>query len=393
MDTSKDFYSIQKHEAPFYDGESSEKATPRRLSRNIDAKKSPGRGKKETQTGKRMTHGAVSYEEMKVLFEASRFRTTGGDRRRFHRTLDGTGSLVSESEAVFAAANEDWAGGCKSFLRAWMKDERSRSYEYIEHSYVKRENRLSTVYYAFPEPRHEGLVSTSTSEERQANVDYFLDYVLLLVEDNPAHVEWMVAWLADILVNPHDKGPRPIAVVLCGAQGAGKSSLRELMARLLGDRLVYRSGFFSPGDARWKGGAVLKYKLFVEFEDIDLRAYRKTASSVKAVISDRARTIEHSTYVTASERVLITTSAAARMAIGTGDPPVAAFAVSARRVGDTAYWSEHYRKTSSSYIKDVADYLISRAEGTGALADTIPVTQYSMLLLASAVQKGNKMNK
>jgi hypothetical protein len=127
----------------------------------------------------------------------------------------------------------------------------------------KARNRLGAVYYAFPEPRHEGLVSTSTSEERQANIEYFLDYVLLLVEDNPAHVEWMVMWLADILVNPHDKGPRPIAVVLCGAQGAGKSSLRELMARLLGDRLVYRTGFFPT--ARWKGGAVLKYKLFVEW--------------------------------------------------------------------------------------------------------------------------------
>jgi len=345
-----------------------------------------------------MARGAVSaasYEEMKAAFEASRFRTTGGGRRRFHRTLDATGSLVSESEAAFVVSNEDWAGGCKSFLRAWLKDERARSYEYIEHSYVKRENRLSTVYYAFPEPRHETLVSASTSEEKQANVDYFLDYVLLLVEDNPAHVEWMVSWLADILVNPHDKGPRPIAVVLCGAQGAGKSSLRELMARLLGDRLVYRSGFFSPGDARWKGGAVLKYKLFVEFEDIDLRAHRKTARSVKAVISDRARMIAQrgaeSICVTASERVLITTSAAARMAVGSDYPLFAAFAVSARRVGDTAYWSEangHYRKLKDPrYIKDVAEYLISRAEGTGSLADTIPVTEYSRLLLASAGQR------
>jgi hypothetical protein len=85
------------------------------------SKKKPGAGKKkEKKTGKRMTRGAVSaasYEEMKATFEASRFRTTGGGKRRFHRTLDGTGSLVSESEAAFVVSNEDWAGGCKSFLR------------------------------------------------------------------------------------------------------------------------------------------------------------------------------------------------------------------------------------------------------------------------------------
>lgn len=356
-------------------------------------KKSTQKTREEKEAKMSEAHGAASYEATKALFEQSRFRTTSGGRRKFHRILDVSGSLVSESKAAFTVANEAWVGGSKAFLRAWFKDERARSYEYIEHSYVRRENRLSTVYYAFPEPRYEGLVTTSTESERRANIEYFLEYVLLLVGDNPAHVEWMVLWLADILVNPHDKGHRPIAVVLCGAQGAGKSSLRELMARLLGDRLVCRSGFFLPGDARWKGGAMLKYKLFVEFENIDFEAYRKTANSVKAVISDRARTIEQRgadpIYVTASERVLITTSAACKMAVGSSDPLFAAFAVSARRVGDTVYWTEHYRKLgsasaqdrahgSSSYVRDVAEYLLSRKEGTGSLVATLPVTDSCM---------------
>jgi hypothetical protein len=340
-------------------------------------------------------HGAASYDAMKAQFEASRFRTTCSGRRKFHRILDASGSLVSESKAAFTAANEDWRSGSKTFLRAWFKDEYARSYEYIEHSYVKPENRRSTVYYAFPEPRHEKLASTSTESEKKANIKFFLDYVLLLVGDNPAHLEWMVAWLADILVNPHDKGARPIAVVLCGAQGSGKSSLRELIARLLGDRLVYCSGFFSPGDARWKGSAVLKYRLFVEFEDIDFQTYRKTASSVKAMVSERARTIQQRgadpICVKATERVLITTSTAHKMTIDTGDPLFAAFAVSARRVGDTSYWTAHYGKLGSAsapdasdYIKDVAEYLLARKEGVTSLVVTLPITDYYKFLLAFA---------
>ena len=58
------------------------------------------------------------------------------------------------------------------------------------------------MYYASPELRHEKLDSSSSPDQQQANVDYFLDYMRLLVEDNPENVEWMVLWLADILVNP-----------------------------------------------------------------------------------------------------------------------------------------------------------------------------------------------
>jgi hypothetical protein len=48
-------------------------------------------------------------------------------------------------------------------------------------------------------------------------------------------------WLADILVNPHDKGNQPVAVILWGEQGAGKTCLRELMSHLIGARLVHHT--------------------------------------------------------------------------------------------------------------------------------------------------------
>jgi hypothetical protein len=72
-------------------------------------------------------------------------------------------------------------------------------------------------------------------------VDYFVDYLKLLVEDRQEYVEWMTMWLADILVNPDDKGNQPVAVVLWGEQGAGKTLLRELMSHLLGARLVHHT--------------------------------------------------------------------------------------------------------------------------------------------------------
>ena len=194
-------------------------------------------------------------------------------------------------------------------MNRWLKDENRRSYERIEHSCVRKEDQRKSVYYAFPEIRHERLVSSSTDEQKQENVAHFLDYVLFLVGDETAHVEWMVMWLADILVNPHDKGKKPVAVVLCGY---GEHGLRDLMEQLLRKRLVLGVSRLT----RRTGNAELKYKLFVEFEDVDLRADRRTAARIRATITERTRAITNSTYVTASERVLITTSHACNVESG-----------------------------------------------------------------------------
>jgi hypothetical protein len=219
------------------------------------------------------------------------------------------------------------------------------------------------VYYAFPEMRHEKLVSISTEQEKQANVDYFLDYIRLLVEDKAEYVEWLVMWLADILVNPDDKGQTPVSVVLWGGQGAGKTLLCELMARLLGEKLVHRTDDpMRNGDIMAAAGdfnSTLKYKLFIEFEEINFKTHTQVADRIKALITERTHTITHkgqdSVDVRATERILFTTSAAGSVVIESGDRRYAAFAVSTRRIGDAQYWNEHYAKLKDqSYVKDVA---------------------------------------
>jgi hypothetical protein len=291
----------------------------------------------------------TGYEELKALFESRRFKTATGTLL-FHTVNAISGQIESRSKKAFTAATEDWIpDGGRRFLQAWYADGNKRSYDHIEYGCVKLEEQESAVYYAFPELRHESLLSSSSPEEKQASVDYFLDYVRLLVGDNPAHVEWMVMWLADILVNPHEKGP--ITLVLRGEQGAGRIALRELMSQLLGARLVHRTSDLN---------AKLKCKLFVELEDIDLNAHSR--GRVNALVARK-------TAVKATERVLITTGAAP---VDRDDGHYAEFVVSGRRVGDEAYWDAHYGKLGDpSYVKDVADYLASHKSNlmTYALRD------------------------
>jgi hypothetical protein len=127
----------------------------------------------------------------------------------------------------------------------------------------------------------------------------------------------------------------------------------------------------------------LKYKLFIEFEEINFKTHSKLADNIKALITGHTHTITHkgqdSIDVRATERALFTTNTAGSMVIERGDRRYAAFAVSSRRVGDTAYWNAHYAKLKDqSYVKDVAEYLLSRKGALAAypLRDRRPVTDY-----------------
>jgi hypothetical protein len=330
----------------------------------------------------------LSYEAKKARFEKRCFKTKGG-KLPFHTIDEDTGELVSRAKEAFAVEHEDWIRDGRQFLGLWFADPTKRCYKNIDYSCVRKEDRLSTVYYAFPEIRHETLVSWSSPEDKQANVAYFLDYVRLIVEDNPAYVEWMVMWLADILVNPHDKGKTPIAVVLWGQQGAGKTFLRELLARLLGNKLVHHTDDpLKNGDVLHDFNATLKFKLLIEFEEINFKTHSKVADRIKALITGHTHTITlkgaDSVDVKATERALFTTNTAGSVVIESGDRRYAAFAVSTRRVGQVAYWDDHYGKLrDDSYIKDVAEYLLSfgspRQPGSLAsynLRDKRPITAY-----------------
>jgi hypothetical protein len=327
-----------------------------------------------------------SYDALKANFELTRFKTENC-KSPFHSIDEETGDITSRTKEAFKVAYTDWIPvGGRQFLDRWLNDGLKRFYRRIEYGCVKKEDQestVSTVYYAFPEMRHETLVSISTENEKQANVDYFLDYVKLLVEDRPEYVEWMAMWLADILVNPHDKGNQPVAVVLWGEQGAGKTCLRELMAHLLGARLVHHTDDpFKNGDIMHDFNSTLKYKLFIEFEEINFKTHGKVAE-IKRLITGHTHTITHrgqdSVDVKATERALFTTNAAGSMVVERTDKRYAAFAVSSRRVGDTAYWTAHYAKLKDqSYVKDVAEYLLSRKDAlaTYALQNKRPITDY-----------------
>lgn len=333
----------------------------------------------------------LSYEAKKELFEKNRFKV---DSKfvRFDETEDEEENLIFYDKTSFTNANEDWIEDGKLFLKHWYEDTKKRRYDRIELACVKPENRRPNVFYAFPKFNYARLTSSSTLEQKAANIAYFCDYVLLLVEDNKAYLPWMLNWLADSFQNPDSKGSTPIAVVLYGRQGCGKSWLVEkVMKALLGRQFVHRTSTpMANGDVLHDFNKSLRHKIFIEFAEINLKTHAQLADRIKELITTDYHNItlkgKDSIQTRATDRDIFTTNNAYSLMIEKDDRRYSAFQVSDRRKGDSAYWNEFFDKLKdTNFISDISEFLLTRDISKVCLRDSRPITAYYQRLKTNSL--------
>lgn len=323
-----------------------------------------------------------SYEARRANFERTRFKC----KNQFFTIgiEDGVEELHYYDKSNFTVMNEDAFVGATEFLKDWYIDPEKRSYSEVEYGCVKEEHQRPDVYYAFPELRYKTLTSTSTEEQKKAHIDFFQDYLLSLMEDNPEYVKWLTLWCADIVLNPDKKNAQPIACIFWGKQGCGKTMLRVLMERLLGQRCVHNtSDPTKNGDILHDFNKTLKYKVFMEFAEINLKVASAVNDRIKDLITNNTHEIRQMRTdmirVKATERILFTTNTAGSVIIEKGDRRFMAVAVSNRYVGKTDYWKKFWEMLhNDDFIKDIADYLLSFKEEVDrySFREERPITTY-----------------
>jgi hypothetical protein len=333
-----------------------------------------------------------SYEARRADFERNRFKC----KTQFYtisEEVNEKDSLLYDElnyyhKSDFSVLCEDKFVGATDFLKDWYLDPQKRSYSEVEYGCVKEEDQRDDVYYAFPTLRHTILASISTPEQRDANIAHFQDYLSQMMEDHPIftnkpqaddekdeeymgrvegerYCKWITYWLSDILCNPDKKNAQPIACIFWGKQGSGKTMVRVLMERLLGIKCVHNtSDPTKNGDILSDFNKTLKYKIFMEFAEINLRIASSVNDRIKDLITNTTHEIRQMRTdmirVKATERCLFTTNQAGSVIIEKGDRRFMAVAVSQRHVGDSPYWIEFWEKINDdNYIKDIADYLLS----------------------------------
>jgi len=334
----------------------------------------------------------LSYEARKSEFEKSHFKTRNGGKKMFHTVNSYWNAdipdLVSSDRDTYKIKYEDLFTGSLGFIMSWFLDPEKRSYDDIEYAYVKPENHQKNLYYAFPVLRFTTLSSVSTEEERQSNIDWFRDYCLMLAEDNTDYYEFIIYWIADILQNPDTKGATPVSLLFYGKEGCGKSFLTDLMKALLGDRIVHQTkNPKSNGDILHEFNSLLKYKLFIELQEINLRVMGSLADEMKGFITEHQHRItqkgQDPIMTLAQERVIETTNNRNSMIINKGDRRMCAFEVSNRLLGQTKYWTDAYtnRLKNNNCIKDIADYLLGIDLTGYCFRDKRPITTYYKSLI------------
>jgi hypothetical protein len=156
------------------------------------------------------------------------------------------------------------------------------------------------------------------------------------------------------------------------------------MEHLLGHKLVHHTEDpTASGDVLHEFNSSLKYKLFIEYEEINMKTHSALNDRIKAVITNHEHRITHkghdAIYVKATERSMYSTNNAGSAIIEKGDRRYVAWAMSNKRVGDTEYWRKFYAYlNSNNYIKDIAEYLMSFKDEVSKFAfrDERPITTY-----------------
>ncbi len=351
------------------------------------------------QEEKYLSNTPLTYEARREWFERNHFKTNTG-KKLFHRIKDcdptnkeddDNNDLQSYEKGTFSTINEDLFEGAVDFFKEWFFDPEKRKYEDIEYACVKEENKKKNIYYAFPTLRFNNLLSSSTPEQKEANIAYFKEYIKGIVEDNDEYVDWMEHWTADILQNPDTKGATPISIILYSKQGTGKSSYTELMKKLLGSRCVYATETpTANGDIFHEFNSVAKYKLFFEIAEVNMRTSSTIADQVKGFITSHTRRITHKGFdpieVKSTDRSIWTTNNSMSMFIEKADRRMCAFHVSEKRLqnpeANSEYWNEFYAKLKdNNFIKDIADYLLSIDLTNYNLKDNRPKTKYYKSLI------------
>ena len=140
----------------------------------------------------------IGYQTLKEEFEKTRFKTREG-KQPFYTIYPKKNEIVASNKTDFSVLHENWipTGGYK-FLKQWFDDGTMRMYDYVDYSCVREEDKQPNIYYAFPELRFNTLASPDGPREAtsESNIDFLMDYLKLVVEDNDSFVKWITCSLA-----------------------------------------------------------------------------------------------------------------------------------------------------------------------------------------------------
>jgi hypothetical protein len=133
-------------------------------------------------------------------------------------------------------------------------------------------------------------VKPSDQRVTAEQIEPFMTYVREVIADgNEEYAHWVFSWLADSLINPHQKPGT--ALVLVGVEGAGKTFLGEhILRKIIGP--THSGQTNSVSTLTHNFNTIIDNKIFIQCDEAVHSYQRDVASRLKSLITDKDIIIE-----------------------------------------------------------------------------------------------------
>ena len=223
------------------------------------------------------------YKSMKVEFEKTNFKIH--DRGEYIKLIkDGKRDIViirtkkqlCEAE-LHMSYGKDLLGNELSFIEKWIHDPHLKMYETMD-TFPNVADCPKNCFNLWTPYAMENVKSWSHNQQA---VDFFKNHMYIMAGENQQHADYFMIYLAHIIQYPHLKSICPTMISL---QGAGKSSIVELMKVILGESKVLTTA--NPEKDVWGdfNNLMLNVK-FVNLDECDFRNSFGADGKIKKLIS------------------------------------------------------------------------------------------------------------
>ena len=291
------------------------------------------------------------YNTMKSEFEQTNFKIH--DRGEYIKLVkDGKRDIIiirtrkqlCDAE-LHMSYGKDLIGNELSFIDKWIHDPKMKMYETMDTfpnvvDCPKNCFNLWTPY---------SMENVKSWKHNQEAVDYFKNHMYIMTGEDTKYADYFMIYLAHIIQYPHLKSICPTMISL---QGAGKSSIVELMKVLLGENKVLTTA--NPEKEVWGdfNNLMLNVK-FVNLDECDFRNAFGADGKIKKLISSTDININPkgiNSFPTKSSHVFFATTNSQHGCFKTTHDDRRNFVIrsSSRVKNDKSYFDKFY-----AYLKNV----------------------------------------
>lgn len=231
------------------------------------------------------------YNEMKHEFEKTNFKIH--DRGEYIKLVkDGNRDIViirtrkqlCDAE-LHMSYGKDLLGNELSFIDKWIHDPKMKMYETMD-TFPNVSDCPKNCFNLWTPYAMENVKSWSHNQQA---IDFFVNHMFVLSGEDKTTADYFMKYLAHIIQYPHLKS---ICPTMISAQGAGKSSIVELMKVLLGDGKVLTTT--QPERDVWgQFNNLMMGVKFVNLDECDFRNSFGADGTIKGLIKATDITINN----------------------------------------------------------------------------------------------------